>query len=477
MSRTRADALALVNWKGVFYERYLLDRHVTALEGSNGAGKTTVMIAAYVALLPDMSRLRFTNLGETGATGGDKGIWGRLGDPGRPSYVVVDFALAGAQRLLAGVHLERKGEPSVEPTPFIVWGLEPAVRLQDLLLVAQGGVESVPELQELRDNAARLGGRLQSYPSAREYFAALFDQGVMPLRLGTDEERNKFNDMLRTSMTGGISRVLTSELRSFLLREQSGLADTLQRMRSNLDSCRRTRVEVQESRRLEQEIGSIFEAGQAMFAAAFLATRERADELARRVAEAQSARDQAFQAQEGARRVLDETLAELNTLDTCKDELDRVLGTARDWHGRLKDSLAALCNNVSPCSRKLRQRHNKRAGYEANLKRCGLAIARNSSVPGRATNALPRGSPICSRASKSCIAGLLLIVRQFDGYGKPRRICRPYLCFLRSSPISLCRYATCSNASIRNVGRQGRACPMRWSIVRVMSSSWRLCGG
>ena len=67
MTRTRADALALVNWKGIFYERYLLDRHVTALEGANGAGKTTVMIAAYVVLLPDMSRLRFTNLGETGA--------------------------------------------------------------------------------------------------------------------------------------------------------------------------------------------------------------------------------------------------------------------------------------------------------------------------------------------------------------------------------------------------------------------------
>src|SRR5205807_6955708 len=84
MSRARIAALALVNWKGVFYERYLLDRHVTALEGANGAGKTTVMIAAYVVLLPDMSRLRFTNLGETGATGGDKGIWGRLGDPGPP---------------------------------------------------------------------------------------------------------------------------------------------------------------------------------------------------------------------------------------------------------------------------------------------------------------------------------------------------------------------------------------------------------
>ena len=121
MSRTTATALALVNWKGVFYARYALDRHVTALEGANGAGKTTVMIAAYVVLLPDMSRLRFTNLGETGTTGGDKGIWGRLGEQGRPSYAVIDFALPNKCRLVAGVHLERKGEPAVEPTPFIVY--------------------------------------------------------------------------------------------------------------------------------------------------------------------------------------------------------------------------------------------------------------------------------------------------------------------------------------------------------------------
>jgi len=48
VSRVRAEALALGNWKGVFYERYLLDENVTAREGANGAGKTTVMIAAYL---------------------------------------------------------------------------------------------------------------------------------------------------------------------------------------------------------------------------------------------------------------------------------------------------------------------------------------------------------------------------------------------------------------------------------------------
>jgi chromosome partition protein MukB len=62
MKRARATALVMVNWSGVFYERYLLDRNVTALEGDNGAGKTTVLVAAYIVLLPDMSHVRFTNV-------------------------------------------------------------------------------------------------------------------------------------------------------------------------------------------------------------------------------------------------------------------------------------------------------------------------------------------------------------------------------------------------------------------------------
>ena len=99
MSRARATALVLVNWRGVFFERYLLDRHVTALEGANGAGKTTVMIGAYVVLLPDLSRLRFTNVGETGGASADKGIWGRLGEPERPSYAALELELPAGERL------------------------------------------------------------------------------------------------------------------------------------------------------------------------------------------------------------------------------------------------------------------------------------------------------------------------------------------------------------------------------------------
>jgi chromosome partition protein MukB len=289
MTRARAVALALVNWKGVFYERYELDPHVTALEGANGSGKTTVMIAAYVVLLPDMTRLRFTNMGESGATGGDRGIWGRLGEPGRPSYAAMEIAIPGGESIVAVVHIERKGEPSVELTPFLVAGLPGGTKLRDVLLVRDGEDDAVPEMSQLREAVARLGGRVEAFASAKDYFAALFDRGVLPLRLGTDEERNKYNDMLRTSMSGGISRALTTDLRSFVLREETGLGDALARMRDNVDACHRTRVEVRESARLEREIHGVYEAGQAMFAAALAAVRAHAEERARAVAEARNA--------------------------------------------------------------------------------------------------------------------------------------------------------------------------------------------
>jgi chromosome partition protein MukB len=297
MSRARIAALALVNWKGVFYERYLLDRHVTALEGANGAGKTTVMIAAYVVLLPDMSKLRFTNLGESGATGGDRGIWGRLGEPGRPSYAVLDLELDGGERLLAGVRLVRASEPTVEPTAFIVTGLGPAVRLADILLVRRLDGDHVPELDELTAAVARAGGAVEVFRTIKDYFAQLFERGVAPMRLGTDEERGKLNEMLRTSMTGGISRALTSELRGFLLKEETGLGDTLSRMRANLEACRRTRAEVSESRQLEREITAIYEAGAEMFAAAVHAARLGAGEAQHRIAAAQPAVDAAVRAE------------------------------------------------------------------------------------------------------------------------------------------------------------------------------------
>jgi chromosome partition protein MukB len=288
MNRARATALCLANWKGVFFERYQLDRHVTALEGGNGAGKTTVMVAAYVALLPDLQRLKFVNVGESGATGGDRGIWGRLGEEG-PSYSALEIELAPGQRVLCGVLLERKAAPSLSLTPFLITQLSEAVTAHELLLLQRDGLDEIPTLPEVSKRAAQLGASCEVFGSVREYFSRLFELGIGALRLGTDEERNKFNDMLRTSMTGGISRTLTNDLRSFLFKRESGLFDTLSRMRQNLEACRRTRLEVSEARVLEHEIGGIYSAGHAMFLAALGAGRQRAQEARSELARVEQA--------------------------------------------------------------------------------------------------------------------------------------------------------------------------------------------
>lgn len=338
MTRARATALALVNWKGVFYERYLLDRHVTVLEGANGAGKTTVMIAAYVALLPDMSRLRFTNLGESGATGGDRGIWGRLGEEGRPSYTALEIE-TGDQRVVAGVRLERKAEPTIELTPFLVSGVNLEGRLKEILLASEDDSDTVPSITELRDAVVKRGGELTVFASAKEYFAALFDRGIFPLRLAAEEERSKLNDMLRTSMTGGISRALTTELRSFLLKEDTGLGDTLSRMRANLDACHRTRTEVVESQSLERSLSSVFEVGQGMFTASMLATRGAASELAAHADAARERRDRSGR----DLRELERSLAEVTERHEQTRSRSAEIAAARDAaHGRKEQVARAV---------------------------------------------------------------------------------------------------------------------------------------
>ena len=379
MTRARARALALVNWKGVFYERYLLDRHVTALEGANGAGKTTVMIAAYVVLLPDMSRLRFTNLGESGATGGDRGIWGRLGEAGRPSYAALDIELASG-RLLAGVELQRKAEPSVEPRAFAVTKLPPDARLQDLLLVSSDGHDQVPEIAEVKQNAHKLGASIEVFASTKDYLAFLFEQGVTPLRLTGDEERSKYNDMLRTSMTGGISRALTSELRSFLLKEESGIGDTVTHMRSNLDACRRTRIEVAEAQRLEHEIAGVFDAGQRMFRAACEGTRLAAVELERDV--------------ERARQTLSSERQRLNELEGSLPELEQKHSASAERLGSLRAELESLARARSQLMR-ARELGEKLEQQQAALQ--GKAVARDEAELARDQAAARRSQATAKR--------------------------------------------------------------------------------
>jgi len=264
VKRARATRLALVNWKGLVYEELELDQGVTALEGENGAGKTTVMIAAYTVLLPDLSYLRFTNVGETGSTGGDAGIYGRLGHAG-PAYAWLDLEL-GRKRVVAGVLLDRKARPRLEVSPYLLDDVPPEVPLETLVMRRHGGQVEVPEPPDIANLALAAGARPRVFGRDKKgYFSALFELGLTPLRMATGEERKKLDDMLRTCMMGGISNVLRTGLRDFLFAENTRLADTVKRMEHNLALCRDTRARVRRSEELQREIGELYEKGESTF--------------------------------------------------------------------------------------------------------------------------------------------------------------------------------------------------------------------
>jgi chromosome partition protein MukB len=158
------------------------------------------MIAAYVVLLPDMSKLRFTNLGETSAIGGDRGIWGRLGESGRPSYAVLDLELADGERLVAGVRLTRASEPTVEPTAFVITGLGPSVRLSDILRFAEAADVTCPS-STTSAAVAREGGAVEVFRTIKDYWRC---SSAVPCRCGSPATTSAASSTrCRTSMTGG----------------------------------------------------------------------------------------------------------------------------------------------------------------------------------------------------------------------------------------------------------------------------------
>ena len=280
-SRTKIESLILINWKGFFYQRFEMDEGVTALEGENGAGKTTVMIGAFVALLPDQRLLQFRSMSEPGGIEGDRGIFGRLGQKGI-AYTILELCLPQKGKILAGVMLRKKAPPSLELTPFIAGGLSNSAALEEILLAREGEIERVPELMEIRQKLGQIGCTLEVYDSVAQYTSDLFTLGVTPLSMEGYAEREKFNRMLQTSMYGGLSSSIQKGLRDYLLAEDHSLRNHVARMRENLDACRVTRQEIDSAERKYKIIEGVFSAGYGMFESAFHGTRLRVVNLRRK---------------------------------------------------------------------------------------------------------------------------------------------------------------------------------------------------
>ncbi|WP_192456744.1 chromosome partition protein MukB [Musicola keenii] len=244
IERGKFRSLTLVNWNGFFARTFDLDELVTTLSGGNGAGKSTTMAAFITAMIPDLTLLHFRNTTEAGATSGsrDKGLHGKL--RAGVCYSVLDVVNSRHQRVLVGVRLQQVAgrDRKVDIKPFTIQGLPIATSPTQLLTQSVGDRQArVLSLQDVKDRVEQLEGvQFKQFNSITDYHALMFDLGVVPRRLRSSSDRNKFYRLIEASLYGGISSAITRSLRDYLLPENSGVRKAFQDMEAALRENRMT---------------------------------------------------------------------------------------------------------------------------------------------------------------------------------------------------------------------------------------------
>jgi chromosome partition protein MukB len=159
------------------------------------------------------------------------------------------------------------------------------------------------------------------------------------LRLAADDDQHRFNEMLRTSMIGGVSRAVSGGLRDFVLREDPTPSQSLGAMQKNLAQCQATRRQFEEIASAESEIRGVYEAGLRMFHAAVHAACLRAEEQRKKLDEVGRAAREAWEAHEAAARRLEAAREALERASESVREAESALEAAEERSRRVRESL------------------------------------------------------------------------------------------------------------------------------------------
>lgn len=420
---TQIRRVILINWKGMFYQPFDIDSGMTILEGANGTGKTTIMIAIYTCLMPDLNFLNFQNVTSAASRRNeDKGLYGRIGQDesskDEPIFSVLDITTPKGVRFLVGVQLIKRTYPHVALKHFAVKNLGHEIDIDPLLIDInrEANTQQLLELNEISDRCSESGGELVQFRHAKEYFQFLYDNEISPIRLTENEERKKYNQLLHTSLYGGLSRSLQSSLRDYLLPENDRLIKGIQEMEQNLLSCRKTRSAIQRYQSIRETIRRVYQTSLEMFSSAYFATRLNAEEISRKAMEARRQRNQNRELWEAKSGELTRIWEKQSASEEADRELEKRLESAKELLDRSqnayrivtelesrKKELKKLEMSVETAQQFLSELRNKRkqaTERERSLSKQQMELARQLSDAGRAWQELSRQVGLYQQASR-----------------------------------------------------------------------------
>jgi len=422
-NQTRIQRAVLINWKGMFYQPFEIDPGMTVLEGANGTGKTTIMIAVYTCLMPDLNFLNFQNVtGASARRNEDKGLYGRIGQDEKnrdePIFTILDILTSRGVRHLVGVQLGKKTYPQVALKHFAISNLSLDAEIDKLLIRfdVDANLQEVPELREIGDACKEHGGELVTFRHAKDYFQFLFDNDISPIRLIENEERKKYNQLLHTSLYGGLSRSLQTSLRDYLLPENDKLVQGIHEMEQNLKTCRRTRSAIQRYQSVREIIRKVYETGLNMYSSAFFAARLESEQKVSKTLQARHDKKLLLEQQrlcaDNIKLIRQKETQEESALtgkdtelDIAKERLNRCLNAHKiteEYHRKETDFLQQqeIEQKAKEAYEKLKAEEKELHSEERNFSQQQMELAKQLSDAGKAWQELSRQVGLYQQAQK-----------------------------------------------------------------------------
>ncbi|MCW7552228.1 chromosome partition protein MukB [Endozoicomonas gorgoniicola] len=320
--RTTIKSLTLVNFKGIFFKTLSMHHLMSNLIGHNGAGKTTVMGALLINRVPDNRLIRLRNNSDSGSDRSDNGVWGRI-DQG-VCYTVVDYERYDGKRVIAVVQLKRLGKPRVEIKLSAINGIDHDIPVRDLLMKPTGEGRYEPiEGKALKGHIARLGGTLENFKSLGLYMAWQFENRILPRRMDSSQDRQRYYRMLETSLYGGLSSELQKSLRDYLLPSDSNVRTSVSSMQNALQETRNTRQQIDSSRGKREFIKNVLESSYTLGENTLALAEQRHTRLQQQLRHTRQQQETLKLELEGGQQQIDTLEHQLEQLNTTRDQLSQ----------------------------------------------------------------------------------------------------------------------------------------------------------
>ncbi|MET4709459.1 hypothetical protein [Endozoicomonas lisbonensis] len=367
--RTTIKSLTLVNFKGIFFKTLSMHHLMSNLIGHNGAGKTTVMGALLINRVPDNRLIRLRNNSDSGSDRSDNGVWGRI-DQG-VCYTVVDYERYDGKRVTAVVQLKRLGKPRVEIKLSAITGIDHDIPVRDLLMKPTGEGRYEPiEGKTLKGHIARLGGTLENFKSLGLYMAWQFENRVLPRRMDSSQDRQRYYRMLETSLYGGLSSELQKGLRDYLLPSDNNVRTSVSSMQNALQETRNTRQQIDSSRGKREFIKTVLESSYALGENTLALAEQRHTRLQQQLRHTLQQQETMKLELEAGQQQVDALEHQLEQLNTTRDQLSQQeqqtrssLDQSRELD-RLHSEQQQLTNEITNLREFLKEQH----GHQSLLK-------------------------------------------------------------------------------------------------------------